>query len=208
MLRRAGLVLALVLGFSQAACATPSPDAARSLVDGMAGEAISTLSAPGRTDEQIRTKFHEILARNFDLPGIARFVLGRYWRIATPEQQTEYLKLFENYIVGIYANRFKNYSGETVQVTGAKPDGDNVTVASTINLSGGAQPVLVEWKIGDSTDGAPRVNDVIIEQVSMSLTQRSEFATLIQNNGGKVEALLAQLRAKTGAAAASSPAGN
>ena len=199
MLRRWLLSAVLVLGLAMPAFADTPNQAARSLVDGMAGEAISTLAAPDRTQAQIETKFHDILNRNFDLKGIGRFVLGRYWRVATPEQQTEYLKLFEDYIVGIYANRFSQYSGETVQVTGDRADGENVVVNTHINLTKSPQPVAVDWRLSPDETGKLRVSDVIIEQVSMSITQRSEFATIIQNNGGKVEALLALLRSKTGA---------
>ena len=192
-----GLSLFGLLALSAApAQAGVNPDDARVLVDSMASEAISTLSAPDRTDAQIQQKFHAILQSNFDFSGIARFVLGRYWRIATPEEQAEYLKLFGDYIVGIYANRFSQYSGETVSVTGAKPDGEDAIVSTRINLIRNPQPIAVDWKVTTGADGKPRVADVIIEQVSMSITQRSEFATIIQNNGGKVEALLAQLRAR------------
>lgn len=202
--RRLVLAVALWLSvFTASAWATPpAPEVATALINGMASDAISTLSAPGRTDAQIQAKFRQILQQNFDLPGIGRFVLGRYWRIATPAQQSEYLRLFGDYIVGIYANRFKQYSGETVSVIGTRQDGDSTVVASRINLTKGAQPVLVEWRVEMDPDGLPRVHDVIIEQVSMGLTQRSEFASLIQNNGGLVESLLAVLRQKTGQLAA------
>ncbi len=177
--------------------AAVSPDAAKQLISGMASEAISTLAAPDRTDSQIRETFSGILQTNFDFDGIARFVLGRYGRTATPEQQAEYQTLFAKYIVGIYANRFKQYAGETVDVTGAKQDGENAIVSTRINLINNPQPIAVDWKVTTGADGKPRVADVIIENVSMSITQRSEFASIIQNGGGKVDALLAQLRTKT-----------
>lgn len=199
MLRRVFLaVLFLCAAVLPAQAAAPSEAAAKALIDGMAGDAISVLSAPGRSDAQIADKFHQILKQNFDITGISRFVLGRFWRSATPDQLAEYETLFEDYVVGIYANRFKQYSGETVSVIGSRVDGDNVIVSSTINLTGGAKPVLVEWKVSNDDTGAPRVEDVIIEQVSMSITQRSEFSTIIQNGNGKVDVLLSQLRAKVG----------
>lgn len=199
MLRRLFLAIGLTLCLAAPAMAAVNTEAASKMIDGMAGEAISTLSAPGRTDAQIADKFHSILQRNFDFNGIAKFVLGRYWRVATPEQQAEYLKLFGDYIVGIYANRFRQYSGETVSILNTRTDGDDALVSTRINLTRSPQPVAVDWKVTTAPDGTLRVADVIIEQVSMSITQRSEFASIIQGGGGKVEALLAQLRAKTGA---------
>ena len=205
MIRRLLLSFAFILALGSAvaspAAAATDPEKARALIDGMAQEAISTLSAPNRTDAQIADKFHAILKQNFDLPAVGRFVLGRYWRMATPEQQAEYTRLFEDYIVGIYANRFKAYSGETVSITGTRADAPDVVVNSKINLTGGQPPVAVDWKVSAVDDKTYRVTDVIIEQVSMSITQRSEFASIIQNNGGKVDALIALLRSKTGASA-------
>lgn len=198
MLRRVFLTFfALVL--AAPALAGNKPEA---LIDGMAKEAISVLSASGRTDAQIKAKFHELLAEGFNLPTIGRFVLGRYWKEADAAQQAEYLKLFEDYVVGIYANRFKAYSGETLAVTGVKDVGDYTLVSSKIERPAGGQPVVVDWKLAKVGNGKWQVEDVIIEQVSMSISQRSEFATIIQNGGGKIEALLAQLRAKTKGAAA------
>ena len=189
------LLLAVFFAFSGGSLAAPAPEEAKKMVETMANEAIATLSAPNRTPEQISETFHQILTDNFDIDGIARFVLGRYWRMASETQRAEYTPLFENYIVSIYADRFSNYSGETVSVNGAKVVGNDVIVSSLIRrANSSAPPVLVEWKISDSKDGKPRVEDVIIEQVSMSITQRSEFNSIIQNNGGSVEALLQRLR--------------
>lgn len=199
MLRRAFLTFAVALCVSFPALADNS---ARGLIEGMAQQAISVLGAKDRSDADIKSKFHELLVQGFDVPTIGRFVLGRGARDITPEQNTEYLKLFEDYIVGIYANRFKEYSGETLEVTGEKAIDDVTVVSTRINRPKGAPPVAVDWKVKQGDDGQWRVQDVIIEQVSMSISQRSEFASVIQNGGGKVDALLNQLRTRTAPKAA------
>jgi len=203
MLRRTFLTLALALSISLPAMAAEKANGARDLIEGMAQQAITVLGAKDRTDADIKAKFHDLLVGGFDVPTIGRFVLGRAWRDATPAQQTEYLSLFENYVVGIYANRFKEYSGETLEITGQKDVDDATVVSSRINRPNGAPAVAVDWKIKQGEDGIWRVQDVIIEQVSMSISQRSEFASVIQNGGGKLEALLAQLRARTNSSASS-----
>jgi phospholipid transport system substrate-binding protein len=191
------LLCLLLLGFASPTSAAVTPDKSKALIEGMAQDAISTLALPNKTPAQIAEKFDKILRTNFDFEGIARFVLGRYWRVATPEQQAEYIKLFGAYVVGVYANRFQAYSGETISVDTVRLDGSDALVTSKINLTGGRPPVTVDWKISEGPDGSPKVADVIIEQVSMSITQRSEFASIIAGGGGKVETLLAQLRART-----------
>src|ERR1700739_3438224 len=57
------------------------------------------------TPEQRVVRFHELFRVDFDVPGIARFVLGRYWKTATPEQQQEFVKLFEHYIALVYSTQ-------------------------------------------------------------------------------------------------------
>lgn len=191
------VLLFAMIAFVSPASAGVTPEKSKALIEGMAQDAISTLSLPNKTPAQIAEKFDSILRTNFDFEGIARFVLGRYWRVATPEQQAEYTKLFGAYVVGVYANRFQAYSGETINVETVRLDGPDALVTSKINLTGGRPPVTVDWKITEGADGKPKVADVIIEQVSMSITQRSEFASIISGGGGKVETLLAQLRART-----------
>ncbi len=76
----------------------------------------------GSTERAAR--FRQLFREDFDVPAIARFVLGRYWRIATEAEQQEFVRLFEGYIALAYANRLAEYSGETLKVVGSRPDGD------------------------------------------------------------------------------------
>src|ERR1700728_4638199 len=65
-------------------------------------------------------QFRQLFRQDFDAPGIARFVLGRYWRTATDEEQREFLKLFEDYIVIVYSTRLSEYGGEQFKVEGSR----------------------------------------------------------------------------------------
>src|SRR6266576_3428743 len=84
------------------------------------------------TNAQRVARFHELFREDFDVPGIARFVLGRYWKTATPEQQEEFVKLFEDYIALVYSAQLAAYSGETLKVTGSRPGPEGAIVASEI----------------------------------------------------------------------------
>jgi phospholipid transport system substrate-binding protein len=74
--------------------------------------------------DQRFVRFRQIFRADFDVPGIARFVLGPYWRLASPAQQQEFLVLFENYIVQAFSGRLSQYagSGDTPRVTGSRLD--------------------------------------------------------------------------------------
>ncbi|MEM7442945.1 MAG: ABC transporter substrate-binding protein [Pseudomonadota bacterium] len=147
-----------------------------------------------RTDpsfSQALSQLGPLFNQNFDMPTIGRFVLGRYWNQATPGQQQTYTDLFREMVVRTYTRRFVGYTGVTFQVNGSRADGDtDVIVQSQINQGGGAPPVAVDWRVRDYGNGSYKILDVVIEGVSMAATQRSEFASIIQRNGGSIDALL------------------
>ncbi|MCB9947421.1 MAG: ABC transporter substrate-binding protein [Rhodospirillaceae bacterium] len=169
------------------------PAAAEAFIADLGQETVEVLSRPGLTYRQAVDEVRVIFNRSFDIPTIGRFVLGRHWRNATPAQQQEYLRLFEDMIVETYARRFYDYSGETLRVQGSRPEGDNdVLVQSQIVRPSGAPPVAVVWRVRER-DGEHRIIDVVIEGVSMDVTQRDEFSAVIQRNGGNFDALLSSM---------------
>jgi phospholipid transport system substrate-binding protein len=159
-------------------------------------EAIQSLTNRTLDDQQRKDRFREILNRTFKVPLIARFTLGRYWRKATKEQQAEYRTLFEDFVVMAYAARFRDFSGENFSVGAVRDiNARDKLVNSKLILKDGSA-VLVHWRVrgGDTY----KIIDVLVEGVSMAITQRDEFAAIINQKGGQVEGLLAALRKKTG----------
>jgi phospholipid transport system substrate-binding protein len=153
-------------------------------------------SAPAVRQESFRELFHA----DFDCPGIARFVLGRYWRNASEEEQQEFVRLFEDYVVFVYTARLSNFGGEALKVRGSRSDGDGVIVSTDLTSPGAASPLRIDWRLV-SDNGAYKINDIIVEGVSMMVTQRSEFASVVQRNGGQVRGLISMMREKTASAA-------
>ncbi|CAK0745214.1 phospholipid transport system substrate-binding protein [uncultured Gammaproteobacteria bacterium] len=166
-------------------------------VENLGNQALDALSKHAGKKSELVSPFRKLLLDNFDIPTIGRFVLGRFWNETTPEQQKEYLSLFETMIVQMYADRFSSYSGETFKVLSARPETERDSFVLT-EVAGNGSPVKVEWRVRQlgSRFG---IIDVVVEGVSMSTTQRSEFASVIQSRGGKVEGLLLALRDKVAA---------
>ena len=81
-------------------------------------------------------------------------------------------------------------------MTGSRADQEGAIVASEIIRPSGAPPVKVEWRLTDQ-HGTYKIRDVAVDGISMAVTQRSEFASVIQRNGGQVQGLIAMLRDKT-----------
>jgi phospholipid transport system substrate-binding protein len=184
----------LVLGISLPARAAGAADPA-AVITNLGNEALTVLGK--NVDPKLRvTRFRKLFRQDFDVPDIARFVLGRYWRVATPAQQQEFVKLLTDYIALVYAHRLAEYSGERLRVISTRSEPDGQLVSSEIIRTNGQPPARVDWLLTPQ-DGTYKINDVRVEGVSMATTQRSEFASVIQRNGGQVQGLINALRQKT-----------
>jgi phospholipid transport system substrate-binding protein len=188
------IVIALLgVPLCKASAADGTQDAEAFIV-GLADQAIAALTPPGISRHEREARARVLLKDNFAVSTIGQFVLGRYWRTATSEEQKQYLDLFEELIVVTYVDRFSRYSGERLKVTRAvsdKESGDTI-VYSEISRPAG-QPLEVGWRV--RRYGAPfKIVDVLVEGVSMGQTQRSEFSSVIRNNGGSLAALLDEMR--------------
>ena len=117
------------------------------------------------------------------------------------QEQQEFLKLFEDYVVFVYGTRLSNFNGETFKVRGSRTDESGTIVSTDILSPSGEAPIKVDWRL--VTDkGVFKINDVIIEGISMLVTQRSEFASVIQRHGGQVGGLLTMMRERARTASA------
>jgi len=190
------LFVLLIAGFIAVSSPVAAADPAVDFISDLGARAIGELTAKDMSQADRETKFRQLLDEHFDVPAIGRFVLGRHWKVATDAQKTEYLKLFEDFIVRSYAVRFAGYSGQTFAVKGSTPGPKSTTVVHSTVLQSNAQPIRVDWRVEPRGERLV-ITDIIVEGVSMSVTQRSEFASVIQSSGGKVEGLLEALRKKT-----------
>jgi phospholipid transport system substrate-binding protein len=195
--------LAFLLSFAFAsalAAPAPAPNAPETatpqgkFIQDLGNKAISILADKNLTAEQRNIKFRQMMRDSFDLVTIGRFVLGRNWLAATPEQQKEYMHLFEELVVKTYSDRFAFYTGEGFHVKSSYPEGNrDFIVNSEITHPDGSPPTVIDWRLRQK-DGKLGIIDVVVEGVSMSVTQRQEYASVIERNGGNIDGLLDVMR--------------
>ncbi len=166
---------------------------ARSFIDSMAQRAIGFLSSDTLSYDAKKQHFGKLLQDSFDMETIGRFTLGRYWRVSTRQQQEEYLRLFRKMVIEVYSSRFEEYNGQKFEVRGVRQDGDKDALVTSFLIPDQGPEVQVDWRVRFK-GGRYKVVDVIVEGVSMSVTQRSDFSAVIQRGGGDVQVLLAHLR--------------
>ena len=168
---------------------------AERFIDTLSSAALKLATNTSLSSSERRQEIANILNQGFDMPWIARFVLGRNWRLATPEQRSDYLNLFQAIVEHTYSRQFTDYSGQKISVLGHKigkrkyifvlsriydPDQSNINIS-------------VNWRLVPDGNSF-KIVDVVIEGVSMGVTQRNEYASVLQRNGNSISALIKAMR--------------
>ncbi len=205
MLRRRGffvsllasvlIAVPLVLGGPGGARADEFEEGAKNFIKAMTEDAISMLTVKDISRSERAERFRTLMNKNFAMKGIAKFVLGRHWRKANDEQKEEYLRLFEDLMVSTYADRFERYSGEKLLIKRAEIRGkkDAIVHTTMVKADNATKPLKVAWRVRVK-GGTYTIIDVMVEGISMIMTQKSEFASFIKQNGGTLDALLLELK--------------
>ncbi|HEX3499811.1 MAG TPA: ABC transporter substrate-binding protein [Stellaceae bacterium] len=186
------VLLVLAMAAFQPGPARAASDPAGFIAD-LSQQAMVVLTAQSEAERE--GQFRTLFDTGFDVPAVARFTLGRYWTTASPAQQQEFTTLFTAYMVHVYAVRFNEFTGQQFKVTGSRPEGDVSTLVTSQLGSDGNQPVKIDWRVKKVADGF-KIADIVVEGISMVVTQRQEFSAVIQRGGGDIEALLKPMRAK------------
>lgn len=182
-------LVALVFGLfllSSVAAKAEEPDA---FIGRLADTAISSLTTKD-VDLGIRQeRFRTLLRDGLNLDKMARVLLGPYRRRATEEQIDAFEAALEDYVVYTYAWRFEAYSGQKFE-TGRVKDGrrDSKIVESRLYPQNDASPILVEWHV-ENVSGSWRIFDIVVENVSMVVTQKADFQSVLSSNNGSIEKL-------------------
>jgi ABC-type transporter MlaC component len=178
-----------------APAADPETDG-RVIIQSMGDALLATLRAgPDKATREAR--FGEMYRRNFDNAGLAASTAGRAYTAASPEQQREYQQLFETYVVKAYAALLQQYKGERLRVDKTESDGRDIVVISNLVPPDPREPREIEmrWRMR-MIGGRLVVTDVVIDKISMALTEKRAFADWLHERGGTLDGLMGKLREK------------
>ena len=178
----------------QAAATPQAIEGSAAFIKDLATQAIDILRSNSGNIEAREAQFRKLLSAGFDMPFIARFVLGKHWRKATPQQRSDYQALFTEFILQSYSRRMGGYSGETFAVSNAKKAGKKDVLVRTQIKRAGMPPIKADWRVRPK-NGQYRIIDIMVEGVSMAVTQRAEFNAVIRQRS--IQSLLQILRART-----------
>ena len=190
---------AFILATLAAACsltaAATSSTSAEDLVKSTTDQVLETLAdereAIENSPDRLFEIVDEIVLPHFDFERMSRRVLGKAWKRASPEQQSNFIKEFQTLLVRTYATALKAYSDETIEFLPPreKECGKETTIRTQIVLSG-SPPIPMNYEMYERDDGW-KVFDVAIDGVSLVINYRSTFRSEIRKNG--VDGLIARL---------------
>jgi phospholipid transport system substrate-binding protein len=166
-------------------------------VSTLANQVLVIFNDPKLSFAEREQQMHALAIRDFDVPYTARFTLGPYWKTATEKERAEFIEVYEDYIVHIYARQFDTYHDVDFKVLSERPEAPTHAVVETeIVRHDGRPPIRVHWRV-ETKGQSPKITDVSVEGISQVLSLREQFAELIEHDQGGVPMLISRLREKT-----------
>ena len=183
---------ATILGFSMQSGATAQehPD---QFIKSLADEAIAVLSNQDRSLDEREKKFRAVLRDDFAMEKIGRFAAGKYWRRMNKAQKAEYQSLFEEWVLKTYSIRFGGYTGQTVDVQKTIKAGQSDVFVRTNFGRERSRSIIIDWRVRRIKNRF-KIIDVVVEGVSMLVTQKAEFGAVLRQRG--VDGLIRILRSQ------------
>ena len=161
----------------------------------LSSEALALATDKTLTSRNRLSKISGLLSEGFDMPWIAQFVLGRNWRNASQSEREEYSTLFKAILEHSYSRQFTDYSGQKILILGHKLGNRNYmfVLSRIFDPERSNIDIDVNWRLV-ATDNSFKIVDIVIEGVSMAVTQRNEYASVLQRNGNSIPALINAMR--------------
>jgi len=192
----AALVLgaALVAPAAQAAEST-DPQAAQQMIQQTANQVLARLKQDRDQlkahPERLYAMVQKLVLPHFDFVLMSRWVLGRYWRQASPEQQKAFVEQFRNLLVRTYATALLNYTDQKLLYLPlrAAPDADDITVRTEVQQAGGN--IAINYSL-TYRNSVWKVYDISVDGVSLVTNYRSSFSSQIRDSG--IAALIDHLK--------------
>jgi len=164
---------------------------ARALVEKLVGE-INRVIASGKPVDQMIADFEGIFRRYADVDLIARSTLGADANRASPAQMAAYTDAFRGYVARKYGKRFKEFEGGLIEATGVRKVKSWYEVQANVKMRGEA-PFDVRFLVSDRS-GSDLFFDMVMEGISMRLSERTEIGSMLDRRQGSIDGLIADLR--------------
>ncbi len=190
------VLLIIALFISIPAQASSQIEAANRLIDAIVRDVENYLLTDSGDISKRRENITKLLDSHFDIPGIARFSAGPYWRAASEEERVTYTQSMRKALIGTITHNFDQLVGLSFTFVDSQAKGSRmVLVRGTFNDKANKRPpISVGWRVITSHPAPAKVLDIEIENISMLVTQKQENIAIIRKNGGRFSALIQAMR--------------
>lgn len=189
------LAITVILGASQQARALDEA-AAEAHVAAMYAS-LTEIAQTEQSDAARKAAFRDVLLADTAYRDVARLAIGRIWRAMSEEQQQAYVDACITYLTESYSATFNEFDGEEL-VVGEVVDANEREILISSRLvspTGRRDDIEVVWRLIER-DGSAKVLDVYVEGVSLLVTLRNEFESMLERNGDDIDALIMQMAAR------------
>jgi len=165
---------------------------------------ILVLVVANRPRAETAAALRDIIERRTALAQLARFTAGRAWRDMSEDQRARFTETFARYVSFVFAGQFRQFDGQIddlramVHFLRDEDAGSKGVLVRSEFRPQGQPPVAVDWLVSDRS-GRIDVVDVIVEGISMAVTQREIIGAMIEARHGDMERLIADLGKPPGA---------
>lgn len=192
------ILFSVLLLASNTARADINANKAENFIKSVTQKGIEELINSNVSENEKKARFTKLFNEDLDLDFIGKFVLGRYWRTATPQQRSEFIDVYRKLNIQTWSERFNEFKGKSFEFLGTEKANskanDQVYVNTQVPMPEGA-PASVKWRVKE-TGGKMQIVDIIIENVSLAITSQKEYTSYIQKSPNGIDGLIKDLKAK------------
>lgn len=174
-----------------------------------ANDVLASLNTPGLSAAERRVQFQTYMDEFTNLDAVARFVIGKYAKRFSDEEMEAYLETFRNYALVVYEFYFNEYRGRDVKVVGSTDRNARDSIVDTEIVRADGQELEVRWRVLNR-GGKYQVVDVALNAegnlIWLAIEQQAQFLSILDQNNGSSEALIAKINSMTDDLVAQRPA--
>ncbi len=190
-----GLLVFAALFLSGAQAAHEHKEEAGRFLANLIAEADANLSGDA-PDTDRQAWLAKLVFSGFDVDAVSQYVMGPHWSKATAREQEEFRSTFAEYLLLSFGNHLQSIPKLKIEIKAARHLGENAMVVRSNLLYGKKGATLyIDWRLR-RVDQDWRIADIVVQGISFVSVLRSEFVAVLDQSGGNVESLLAELRRK------------
>jgi phospholipid transport system substrate-binding protein len=188
-------ILSLLLGIFPVLVYASTNDA-QNFVENVSNRALSVVESKSLNNTEKFKQLSDLFAASVDIGWMGRFALGQHWRGFNNAQKQEYIELYQEFLVYSYVPKFRSYNNQNINIKKVSSNRTNEYIIQTEIISPEGKTYRVDYRIHQDRQGNYKIFDVIGEGVSLITTQRSDFSSLLANQG--VDYFTSRLRERIG----------